>query len=112
MMSFGRFWAAAVAAKSYALVVAPLVLWGCTLPFLAAPARRAVMNVVAPEQRGQAGGINLTAQLLGGTIGMAILGMLYVTTHDFRLVFLASGALALAALGVAWLFLDRKITKN
>ena len=99
--------AGAVAAKSYDLAVAPLVLWGCTLPFLAAPPRRAVMNAVAPEARGQAGGLNLTAQLLGGTIGMAILGLLYVTTHDFRVVFLAAGALAMAAFVVAWRFLER-----
>ncbi|MEM7226581.1 MAG: MFS transporter [Pseudomonadota bacterium] len=97
--------AGAVAAKSYGLIVAPLVLWGCTLPFLAAPTRRAVMNAVEPAMRGQAGGINLTAQLLGGTIGMAVLSLLFVSTQSFPIVFLASAAVALAGLAIAWRYL-------
>ena len=91
----------------YDLMILPLVVWGATLPFLAVSARRAVMQAVPPAQHGQAGGINLTVQMLGGTLGVALCGAIYAATGDFRLVFLASGAQAGLMLIVAWFSLDR-----
>jgi len=99
--------AAAVAAKSYALLVAPLVLWGCSMTLLYVPTRRVVMAVVPVAEHGEAGGINLTAQLVGGTVGMAVSGTLLATTGDYRLIFLAAGGLSLAVLVVAWFTLER-----
>ena len=93
----------AVSSERYGLLVPPLVIWGATLPFLFAPTRRAVMNAVPEEKHGQASGINLTAQLLGGTIGMAVCGTLLATTGDFRLVFLVAAGWSGAALVMGWL---------
>lgn len=103
--------ALAVAAESYALLVAPLILWGCTMPLLYVPTRRAVMAVVPAAEHGEAGGINLTAQLLGGTIGMAVCGTLLATAGDYRLVFLTPAVLAMAALAIAWFTLDRQAAR-
>ena len=94
--------AGAVWAKSYALLVGPLVLWGCVMPMLYVPTRRAVMAVVPAAEHGEAGGINLTAQLLGGTIGMAVCGTLLAMTGDYRVVFLTSGVLAIVVLFIVW----------
>ena len=66
----------AMAYESYAMVLAPLVIWGATLPFLAVSARRALMGAVPKGQQGQASGVNLTLQMLGGTVGMALCGTL------------------------------------
>jgi len=99
--------AGAVWAESYALLVAPLILWGCVMPMLYVPTRRAVMAVVPAAEHGEAGGINLTAQLLGGTVGMAVSGTLLAMTGDYRVIFLTSGGLALAVSAIAWLTGER-----
>ena len=100
--------AVAVAAKSYALLLGPLILWGCVMPLLYVPTRRAVMAAVPAAELGEAGGINLTAQLLGGTIGMAVCGTLLAVTGDYRVVFLTSGALVVAVLVIAWFTVERQ----
>jgi len=93
---------------SYALIVAPLFVWGAMLPFLAVPSRRALMGAAPKALQSQASGVNLTIQMLGGTIGMALCGTLYATTGSFRLVFLVTGAVVLATILVALLFIERR----
>ena len=100
----------AVGVKSYALLVGPLILWGCTMTLLYVPTRRAVMGVVPAAEHGAAGGINLTAQLTGGTVGMASGGTLLATTGDYRIVFVAAALLVLAVLAIAWFTLERAPT--
>ena len=51
--------AVATAYDNYALIVAPLIVWGATLPFIAVCSRRALMSAVPAVRRGQAGGVNL-----------------------------------------------------
>ncbi|MGI9244615.1 MAG: hypothetical protein ACR2RV_27685, partial [Verrucomicrobiales bacterium] len=46
---------------------------------------------------GQAGGINLTAQFLGSTIGIALGSALLVTTKNYQLIFLTAGSIALTS---------------
>jgi predicted MFS family arabinose efflux permease len=92
---------------SYALIVAPLFVWGAMLPFLAVPSRRALMGAAPKALQSQASGVNLTIQMLGGTIGMALCGTLYATTGSFRLVFLVTGAVVLSTILVAWLLIER-----
>ncbi len=97
----------ATAYDSYAMVVAPLVIWGATLPFIAVTARRALMSAVPKTQQGQASGVNLTIQMLGGTVGMALCGTLLVATGDYRGLFLMTGALIFFTLLGALLTVDR-----
>jgi len=97
----------AAAAESYVLFVVPLILWGCTMTLLYVPTRRAVMAVVPATEHGEAGGINLTAQLIGGTVGMALSGTLLAETGSYLVVFLVAGGLALAVLVIAWFALER-----
>ncbi len=93
----------------YALIVAPLVVWGATLPFIAVSARRALMSAVPEAQRGQASGVNLTIQMLGGTIGMAICNTLLATTGDYRLIFLVTSALLFLNVLLAWMMIERHV---
>jgi len=98
--------ALASSSQSTLLIVAPLLLWGASLPLLAVPARRALMGAVPAARHGQASGVNLTIQMLGGTVGMAICGSLLAVTGDYRLVFaVTAGALAIA-LVLAWRLVD------
>lgn len=97
----------ATALDSYLLIVAPLFVWGATLPFLSVPPRRALMGAAPASQQSQASGVNLTIQMLGGTIGMALCGTLYATTGSFRLVFLTTGAVVLLTVLVALVMIER-----
>jgi len=101
------FLAFATTVDSYALIVAPLFVWGAMLPFLAVPSRRALMGAAPRALQSQASGVNLTIQMLGGTIGMALCSTLYAATGSFRLVFLVTGAVVLANVAVAWLMIER-----
>jgi EmrB/QacA subfamily drug resistance transporter len=91
----------------YPMVVAPLVVWGATLPLLAVPARRALMSAVPKTRQGQASGVNLTIQMLGGTVGMALCGTLLVMTGDYRSLFVLTGALIFATWLCAWRTVER-----
>ena len=84
--------------RRYDLLVPAFVIWSATLPFQYGPIRRAVMNAVSEDQHGQAGGVNVTAQQLGGTIGMTVCGTIYAVTGDFQFVYLATGGLAILVL--------------
>ncbi|MCG8546514.1 MAG: MFS transporter [Alphaproteobacteria bacterium] len=97
----------ATASDSYALIVAPLIVWGATLPVVAVCSRRALMSAVPEAQRGQAGGVNLTIQMLGGTIGMALCGTLLATTGDYGLVFGVTSGLLFVSLLIAMTMIER-----
>ncbi|MEX3011920.1 MFS transporter [Hoeflea sp. TYP-13] len=94
--------------ESYWLVLLPLVLWGATLPFASIPARRALMSAVPKAKQGQASGINLTIQMFGGTIGMALCGSILAATGSYRAVFLLTGVLVLGTIGVIWALVERE----
>lgn len=99
--------AAATAYDSYLLVVAPLIVWGASMPFISVAPRHALMSAVPKSLQSQASGVNLTIQMLGGTIGMALCSTLYAATGDFRPVFLTTGCVILSMLIVAWLLIER-----
>lgn len=69
--------------NSILLVLPALMVWGVCVSVLFVPALRDVMNAVPPDKRGEAGGISMTAQLLGGTIGMTVCGTLLTTTSTY-----------------------------
>ncbi|MCP4318794.1 MAG: MFS transporter [Hyphomicrobiales bacterium] len=97
----------ASAYNNYWLVLVPLVFWGASLPFASIPARRALMSAVPHDKQGQASGINLTIQMFGGTIGMAVCGSILATTGSYRLVFVVTGLLILVTIWVVWAMVER-----
>ena len=98
----------AARADDYLLLTPGLLLWGVGAIILFAPARSAVMNACPAEKHGQVGGILITAQILGGTIGMAVCGTLYATTHSFAAVFLATAGFVLAVFVLGWRAIERR----
>jgi EmrB/QacA subfamily drug resistance transporter len=102
----------ATAFARYDVMVGLLAIWGAALPFLAVPARRALMSAVPAAQRGQAGGLNLTLQMLGGTVGIAVGGALLATTNDYGSLFLLTGGLTVATVPAVWLLLERPSTPD
>jgi hypothetical protein len=51
------------------------------------------MNTVPPDKRGEAGGISMTAQLLGGTVGMTICSVLFATTSAYWPIYVLTACL-------------------
>ena len=60
------------------------------------------MNAVPKDQQGEASGVNLTIQMLGGTIGMALCGTFRIVTGHYASLFFLTGALLLAMTLIAW----------
>ncbi|MEM7144700.1 MAG: MFS transporter [Verrucomicrobiota bacterium] len=84
--------------NSYYAILPALLMWGCSLPFVFVPARHALMGAIPPDKSGQAGGINLTAQFLGSTVGITIGSALLVMTQNYQLIFLVAGSIAMTSL--------------
>lgn len=99
--------ALALSWQSYALMAPGLLLWGLAQAFLFVPPQRAVMGSVPPHKQGQAGGIAMSSQLLGATVGMAVCSMLYSVTDDFQVVFLATSLVASVVFVVGLIAIER-----
>ncbi|MCF8468939.1 MAG: MFS transporter [Sneathiella sp.] len=79
--------------ESYVLLIPALIAWGCALPFHFVSTRRAIVNSVPSGKLGQSGGLTMTAQLLGGTVSMAVCGTILAGTGRFDGLYWLSGAL-------------------
>lgn len=87
--------ALATSQQNFLLALAPLVLWGASMPSVAIPVRRVQMNAVPLHKHAQASGINLTVQMLGGSLGLALCSALIAETHSYPLLFLVVGCATL-----------------
>ena len=90
----------------YVLLIPTLFVWGATMPFIFAPALVAVMNTVPEIKQGQASGIVLTAQILGASVGLAVLSAILIEFENFKAVFLTIGFFVAFVTIVAWFYLD------
>ncbi|MEX0328565.1 MAG: MFS transporter [Ruegeria sp.] len=97
--------AVGMALSTNILVYAGLLFSGIAISFLFVPPQRAVMMAVRPEMQGQAGGIVLSSQLLGGTFGMAICSTTYAMSGSFAAVFWVTAAFSAVILAYAYLAL-------
>lgn len=100
--------AIAASYQSFALAVVPLVLWGASMPSLAIPVRRVQMNQVPQHKHGQANGINLTIQMLGGCMGLAICSAFLSETHSYAWLFALVGLATLAVVPIAGRTIERQ----
>ncbi|MEM8587316.1 MAG: MFS transporter [Pseudomonadota bacterium] len=97
VVNWGSFW----------LLLPAMIIWGGCLQTQFVPALRDVMDAVSPDKRGQAGGISMTAQLLGGTVGMTVCGALFVTTGAYWTIYVLTAVMYLIVLVVCWRTLPR-----
>lgn len=88
-------------------VFAGLLISGVAISFLFVPPQRAVMISVPPGMQGQAGGIVLSSQLLGGTLGMAICSSTYAMLGSFAAVFWVTAAISAAVLMYGYIAIER-----
>ena len=83
--------ALATTQQNYLLALAPLILWGASMPSIAIPIRRVQMNAVPEDKRAQASGMNMTIQMLGGSFGLAVCSALIAETGSYPLLFFFVG---------------------
>lgn len=95
--------ALAVTWDSYWPILPALVIWSLANCLVFVPALRGGVNCVPVEKQGQVGGIMISAQLLGGTVGMTLCGTLLAVTGSYGWAFLATATLAAGCLTLAWL---------
>ncbi len=101
-------WIAFLVPNDSVLLLLPgFVLWGLSLSFLFTPAQTAVMNAVTAQKRGEMAGIQATGRQLGGTLAVAVLGSILVTTNSFGAVFAIAAAVTLAVWITAFLTIER-----
>lgn len=86
------------------LVWPALIVWGVCISFWFVPSLRDAMSAVPPDKRGEAGGITMTAQLLGGTVGMAICSAALSTTSLYWPIFVLSACLMAGLLILSWIY--------
>ncbi len=75
--------------KEYIFLLPPLILWALATPFLFVSSMTEIINSVSIEKRGEASGMGLTAQILGGAFAMSFLGYFQVLEGFFSPLFLA-----------------------
>lgn len=109
LMVVSLAWLAAfVGSDSYLLLLPGLLVWGIALPFLFNPAYITILNAVGAEQRGEASGVTSTGRQLGGTLAVAVLGAVLVSTNSYAAVFAISAAVTLAVWIAAFLLIERR----
>ncbi|MEM1360736.1 MAG: MFS transporter [Pseudomonadota bacterium] len=89
-----------------------LILLGLAMPFLFIPTQHAVMSTVPPGMQGQAGGIIMTGQLLGGTVGMAVCSTVFSTLGTETAVFWAATGFAALVCLFSFAAIDRSHAKR
>jgi EmrB/QacA subfamily drug resistance transporter len=99
-------------AESYLLMLPGLMLWGVSLSFLFNPSYTAVLNSVAAEQRGEASGVTTSGRMLGGTLAVAVLGAVLVSTGSFSAVFAIAAGVTAAVWVAAYLLIDHPARKG
>jgi len=92
---------------SLAAIVGILIVWGAFMPGIAVPLRPALMGAVPPEKQGQASGMNLSIQMLGGTFGIALCSVLLASTSVYWPIFAVTGAATLLAALIGWAMVER-----
>ena len=92
---------------SHTLIAVTLLIWGAVMPGIAVPLRPALMGAVPAAKQGEASGVNLSIQMLGGTLGIALSSVLLTASGVYWPVFMVTGGATLFAALITWLMVER-----
>jgi len=85
MTAFYAWVSTGSATTGYGTIAAQMILAGTGLGLTAAPATEAIMGVVPAAKAGVGSAVNDATRLLGGTLGVAVIGSVYVSLYASRL---------------------------
>ncbi len=94
--------------KTTAVVFVGFVLFGAAVSLMFVPSQRAVTMSVPPNMQGQAGGIVLSSQLIGGTVGMALSSTALAVTSSHAAVFWLAAFASLMVLIYSYFAIDAR----
>src|SRR5215469_7024127 len=80
-------WVAATtdATTSYGIIAAQMVLYGLGLGLTSAPATESIMGAISRAKAGVGSAVNDSTRLVGGTLGVAVIGSVYLSVYGTRL---------------------------
>jgi len=106
-LSVCLIWLTVVASsKNLLLIACILPLSGAAFPFVMIPTRAAILAMLPEHKHGQGGGVSMTSQIAGGTIGLAISSAVF-PFGGYQVVFGVAAALFVALLGFTLLAFRR-----
>jgi EmrB/QacA subfamily drug resistance transporter len=85
MTAFYAWVSTGSASTGYGTIAAEMIVAGTGLGLTAAPATEAIMGVVPAAKAGVGSAVNDATRLLGGTLGVAVIGSVYVSLYTSRL---------------------------
>ncbi len=99
---FGLVWVAAFSDASFNVLIVGLFVFGAGIPFIFTPSFSSVVNAVPPTKIGVATGQLSSIRFVAGTLGVAIIGSLYIWTAEYSLkkLLIANGFDASALAGL------------
>lgn len=80
------------------IILIGFVSFGAAVSLMFVPSQHAVSMSVPPQMQGQAGGIVLSSQLIGGTLGMAVCSTILAATSSHAAVFWVAAVISLLVL--------------
>lgn len=89
-----------------------LVVAGLATPFVFVPTQTAIMASLPEHKHGQGGGISMTSQMIGGTIGLAVSGTLFAFHKDYALVFATTAVLLFVLAVVCFILFRKSVTQS
>ncbi len=96
VLSSATLWLTAfIAQDDYWLLLPALLAWGAAMPLLFLPSMKSSVDSVELTKKGQASGVMITSQMLGGTIGMSISSSIFLFTQSYEFVFGTAAAVTL-----------------
>ena len=86
---------------SYAIIVAQMLLMGTGLGMTTAPATESILSVLPAAKAGVGSAMNDATRLAGGTLGVAVIGSVYISLYADRVAERASAHLLPSAVNAA-----------
>ncbi len=85
-------WVAAVTSPTlgYGIIALQMVVYGLGLGLTSAPATESIMGAVEARKAGVGSAINDTTRLVGGTLGVAVVGSLFISLYQRKVEHLAA----------------------
>jgi EmrB/QacA subfamily drug resistance transporter len=80
-------WVAATtsASLSYGVIAVQMVLYGLGMGLSSAPATESIMGAISRSKAGVGSAVNDSTRLIGGTLGVAVIGSVYLSVYGSRL---------------------------
>jgi hypothetical protein len=96
-------WVAATmsATLAYGIIAAQMVVYGLGLGLTSAPATESIMGAISRAKAGVGSAVNDSTRLIGGTLGVAVIGSVYLSIYGSRLTATMPTAVPASAAAIA-----------